>query len=671
MRRGLIAELLLVFASFLAAAVVQSWPLALHLTTHITAPVGSDGGAYVWNTWVFRYELIDRRGWPLDTTTILPLGGPADLSLHNYTVASNLLALPLQSLVGIVGAFNLIYLLNVALAGLGMYVLARRVWPDGTHGDRAAAWLAGLLFCCSPYLVARSTAHFSLVAAAPLPFFAACFDRAWLEHRWQSAAAAGACMAWAAWCDPYYAVYCLMLGAFIAAWHSCTIGFLPRRRGWMPLLDVPIALLGVLILARGLMGSSISLGPLTLSIRTLYTPVLLLVVLVVTRWGLTVRPRVTPAIDAPVRRIGTVLVLGLTAAILLAPLLSSLLLRAADNDFVSPPILWRSSAPGVDLAAIVAPNPNHPLAPGRLVAWISRQPGQYEENVASLPLVGLAVVAVAWWRAGAVVSRLWLSILLFFGSLSLGPFVRVADVLTYIPTPWTILRYVPIVSQARMPPRFSVIVVMALAVLFAGSLSALARGRPERRRGLFASIALLLAFELLPAPRTLHDATIPPVFEKIAADPREGRVLNIPYGIRDGLSSYGNFTAASLFFQTAHGKPIVGGYLSRVSPRVREAHLADPVLGVLAAASEGRPVDDESLAAAAGARSAFFARTQTRWVVIDEARASPALQALAVRLLELRFVERSGTLVLYEPAAMPSGDDAPHGTADTAEGTGQ
>ena len=45
------------------------------------------------------------------------------------------------------------------------------------------------------------------------------------------------------------------------------------------------------------------------------------------------------------------------------------------------------------------------------------------------------------------------------------------------------------------------------------------------------------------------------------------RVLNLPFGFRDGEWSQGDFSAATQFFQTVHEKPLIGGYLSRISPR--------------------------------------------------------------------------------------------------------
>ena len=58
--------------------------------------------------------------------------------------------------------------------------------------------------------------------------------------------------------------------------------------------------------------------------------------------------------------------------------------------------------------------------------------------------------------------------------------------------------------------------------------------------------------------------------------------------MRDGTSSAGNFTARTQFFQTAHGKTIMGGYLSRVAARSVAEMRANPVLDALIVLSENR-----------------------------------------------------------------------------------
>jgi hypothetical protein len=640
----------LVLLSFVIVAIMQSWPLPLHLATHLTGNPGGDTGVYIWNIWVFSHELIVERQWPFSTDMVLALTGPVDLSLHNYTVFSNLLAMPLLPWLGVVATFNIVYLLNVALAGLGMFLLVRHVGQAWAVRS-SEAWLAALLFACSPFLTARSTAHFSLAAAAALPFFALCFDRAWQRSSARDATAAGACVAWAWYSDPYYAIYCVLIGGMLALGRVATVSLRPRtpKWRWITALDGPIVVLGAATAVVGIMSDgSVQVGPVAISMRTLYTPVLLLTILVLARLWWTFRPAVQWSVP-PLRPIVTSgVIMSATAALLLAPILYGLAMRAFEGRMVTAPVLWRSSAPGVDAASLLIPNPNHPLTPDGLVGWVAAQPGQYEENVASIPWVALLVIAVAWRWAGHRPDRRWGAAAVFFTSLALGPFIRVAGIETHIPTPWTLLRYVPLIGEARMPARFSVLIVLAVAVLFAEALARLRTRAPSRARTLIAVVGVLLVFELLPVPRRLFSAELPAFLHTIAADPRPGHVLNVPFGIRDGLSSIGNFSAMALYFQTQHGKPIAGGYLSRVSQIRKDRNLSDPTTAALIAKSEGRTLTDDERAAARGAAAAFLERSQIRWVVMEHARTSTALHDFAIDVLQLTPKEDSGAYTLYE-----------------------
>jgi hypothetical protein len=644
-----------IFATYLIVAMVQAWPLPLHLSSHLTGPPSGDTGVYVWNTWVFRHELVDLHHSPFLTESVLPLDGPTDLSLHNYTVFADLLALPLQPLLGVVATFNVIYLINVALAGFGMFLLARDFGRDDPAGT-LEAWLAGLLFCCSPFLVARSTAHFSLAAAAPLPFFIWFLDRTWRHRRALDAIGTGACVAWAGFSDPYYAIYCLMLGLCVLAPHVVTIAFRRATPGRARLLlDVPIAALLCLIVGLRWIGQgSVQVGAMAISMRSLYTPVMLLTVLGTARVLATWRPSLTWTVPTD---LGTHLRTGAiavgVAALLLAPELYAIGVRAVEGRLVPPPVMWRSSAPGVDLISFFLPNPGHPLVPSGVAEWLARQPNRYEENVASLPWVALITIVVAWRVRRQRPDVLWLAITLGFAALTLGPFLQVAGTPTYVPTPWVLLRYAPIIGEARMPPRFAVIVVMALAMLFAGSVRTLAEASPARRRAIGAFVGVALAFELWPVPRTLYSAEIPLVYQTIAADPRPIRVLELPFGIRDGLSSLGDFSASSQFFQTLHGKELLGGYLSRVEDPSKAFHRADPVLQALLDLSEHKALTAAQAQAAAADADAFIARARLGYVVMDDVRVDEPLRRFALDTLGLRETARTGAFVLYVPRVRP------------------
>ena len=91
-----------------------SWPLPLHLSTHLTGAPSGDTGVYVWNLWVFRHEVLQHQ-MPLQTGTVLSLAPRVDLTLHNYTLFMDALAFPLIGPLGLLRAFNVVYLAMMAL----------------------------------------------------------------------------------------------------------------------------------------------------------------------------------------------------------------------------------------------------------------------------------------------------------------------------------------------------------------------------------------------------------------------------------------------------------------------------------------------------------------------------------------------------------------------------
>ena len=530
-----------------------------------------------------------------------------------------------------------------------MFLLIRSLAP----GSVAEALLGGLLFAWSPTLIARGATHLSLVAAAPLPLFVLALLRLERHGRARDGILLGLVGALAAFCDAYYVIYCGLFVLVYLAVRMLVVGRRPLepRRWGVRILDGLLALALVLVattVATGGMAFTVFGQP--VSLRSLYTPSMALVILAVARMLATYHIGLVPAWrDALPRTMRLGAWAALAAGLALAPRLYGLAQMASEGRFVPPPLLWRSSPPGVDALALLVPNPQHPLAPAAFLDWISTLPNGDIENVASIPIVALAVLAAARWH-GWRAPVLWTTAGVTFLLLALGPFVRIGGFNTAVPGPWALLRYVPGIELARTPTRMVVMVTVALAVLFALALRALRERYPTRRGVLAWGVGAALVFELLPAPRTLSTASVPRIYDRIAADPRTTvTVLELPFGLRDGTSSFGNFTARTLFFQTAHGKAIFGGYLSRLSPRRVDATRAVPLLDAFMQLSEGKPA-----ALTAGELTAtvpdFMAQTQLGYVVIDRARASDALMGLAKDVLQLEWLGEDAGLELYRPA---------------------
>ncbi|HEX4913142.1 MAG TPA: hypothetical protein VFV51_04250 [Vicinamibacterales bacterium] len=650
MRRAFASQLAVVLGYVIAAGVF-TWPLPLQLGTHFTGDPGGDTGVYVWNQWVFHQELIAGRN-PLATEKILSLTSRVDLTQHNYTAFLNLLALPLISPLGSVTSFNVVFLFVTVLNALCAYGLAR----SATGATRSEAFLGGLLFAWAPAMVARTTGHFSLVAAAALPAFLWCLIKAERSRNARDAALVGLCMAWAALSDAYYGVYCLMIAiVYVAATLIRVTRAKAVARPFLWLLDVLIVCFAGLVVGLVLgRGGEFTLLGVPVHVRSLYNPVLILTILTLVRALLWWRPQFElPSLGpSPVK---VIIVAALACAGPMAPVLYGLGDRIAEGRFVTPEIFWRSSPRGVDALSFITPNPLHPISRLFMDDHLAIRPTWFVEYTASLSLVALTVIAMAVWRAGYRPHKGWVVITIGFALLALGPFVYIAGINTHIPGPWALLRYAPGFGLARMPSRFAIVAVLGVAILFTGALAAMGQRWPHRRRLIGTITALLLVFELWPAPRTLYSAEISPIYDRIATDPRPVRVLVLPFGVRDGVWETGNFRPRSQYNQTRHGKPLIGGYLSRISKkRVERMRKEYPTLDALIKISEAKPLEDGVQATLDARGSRFVRDANLGYVVIDERFIPPERAAMVISAFTLREVARDRHLTLYRPEPWPA-----------------
>jgi hypothetical protein len=124
-------------------------------------------------------------------------------------------------------------------------------------------------------------------------------------------------------------------------------------------------------------------------------------------------------------------------------------------------------------------------------------------------------------------------------------------------------------------------VVLASSVLCAWIVSTTRWSRP--------AIALVIALAIadgIPAPFPLYRLPAPGRIEQqVASDPRGGAVLELPVGLLDGMGETGRFDSPALVSQMAHEHPLVGGYVSRIAPRIRAGYEQRPAISALMAMS--------------------------------------------------------------------------------------
>ncbi len=659
-----------VLAGFVLLAAATTWPLPLRFTTHVLGDPTGDTGVYLWNLWIFRHELIRHGHLPFSTDHVFSFTGGADFALHNYTPLAGLLGTPLIGTLGLIATFNALMIGFIACAGCGVFVLARRLGLS-----RTAAWLGGAVFMASPLLTARETAHLSLVMAAPLPFFVWALLRALETMRMRDAALVGFLCALASYCDAYFGIYCVLMGAVIVGWRFVRIATnrsLERARLVVHLLDGLIAVLLLLIAWRLSSGRTVLLvAGIKIGLETLYTPMLAVCLLSGLRLGIEWRP--TLQLHDPARRLGPLVRLGSVAVavclVLLSPVLVGIGLRFLDDRLPGTEIFWRSSPRGVDLLAYAVPNPGHPWFGGVTSHWLlPDKPDAFPEFIGSFSLVALIVLGIAAWRRA--LPALWASFTAFFVLLSLGPFLYVGGVNTYIPGPWAFLRYVPVIGMARSPSRFAIVAALGLSVLFAFAVQDWLRDRPawQTRRWLgIGTMTAALALELVAVPRPLYSAAVPDVYRLVATtDDESGRLLELPTGIRDGTSSIGDFNASTQYFQTIHRRRLIGGYLSRVSRWRRSENLRAPVLRALFTLGEGHDISPELRRQAVASRDAFLSRSCVRYVIVNKRRATEALREFGVETLRLQVIHEDDDyelLVPIDPPACAPRPEQPRGLA--------
>jgi hypothetical protein len=131
---------------FLAWAVLFTFPLVTRLGDAVTLARGGDAWLHLWDLWWVDRALVDLHQNPYITNYLLyPTG--LNLYYHSLDLFNALLSIPLQHLVGLTAAYNLLMLANLTLDGLAAYWLCF----DRTRSV-AGSLVGGVLFASAPLL---------------------------------------------------------------------------------------------------------------------------------------------------------------------------------------------------------------------------------------------------------------------------------------------------------------------------------------------------------------------------------------------------------------------------------------------------------------------------------------------------------------------------------------
>ena len=526
------------FFLFFAAALVQTWPLALHATDSIIdyRAWPFDSWDFLWNLWWVRHALVELHANPYQTDYVYYPGG-TELYLHTLAPVIGVLSIPLQLATGnLILSWNLLIIAFFVASALGMYALSYKI-----TGNHWAALISGYIFAFAPFFLLKVIGQGHLFMTWPIPLIVLFLIRFQETGRLREAAAAG--ILWSVLTYntlEYGAEAGLFLGLFLAYWSFVYL----RKKDWprLPPLWRGIALTaGVWLLAslplliptiRSVYGGEYSLS----GQDEYFSADLLGYVTPSPLWGSGVAPELPTPEKSPIGAWETTVFLGIT------PLILAGLALFAVRRTPQRVILW----------SVVF----------LLFATLALGPYLYVGNTKSLSLLGASFT---------------------------------------VPLPYQIYDRLPLVSVGRVPARMIVFALVGLAVLAGTGFDVLTSWlRPKYRvlTPLVAAVVLgFLVFEYWNPPVQLSEITAPAIFQEIRDEQGDFSVLHAPWGRLTGQTGVGFQAGGAIatYYGRIHEKPTFGGYLSRVP---EDAFSPGPLgeeagLGYLACTSclEPRPPD--------------------------------------------------------------------------------
>jgi hypothetical protein len=618
-------------------SIVWTWPLALHFRDHIPG-LGGDNYSFLWNLWWMRNALSAvELDFFRSNYLFYPLG--VDLVNHPHTALQGYVSATALATLSVIEAENLYIVVSVFLNAACAYALAFDIVRD-----RRLALVGGVAFGGSPYIAAHLMGHFDLLTAWVLPLFALFLRRALRGGGVAASFGCGACVAVAAYSAYYHVVYLALLAAVytLSAWHAVRVSREPRQQS-QRLFTVRLLLIGLisldafLILTIAITGGGVfRLAGIDMSMRTVQNP-LLIMWLLLAGWLLT-KSRVGLHVKRPGgepfwRGTQALLITTATFLVLCLPLIAQAFRLVSSGRYVSQVYFWRSAPRGVDALAPLMGNPFHPLYGTAVSRWYELLGLDRIEAVGWIGVVPIVVLLIGrgTWLDDEEARR-WKVVLMVFAVWAFGPFLTVGGLDMGLPLPQALARFVPLVENARMPGRAMIGVYLSLGVLMVLRVAGLkSRATAPVATATVAQgfspgssfspgytwlVLILLTLDYLHAPIPLTALDRPAIYEQLASIRDNGAVIEVPFGIGDGLTrGRGSQDRRLLYYATIHGHPVVGGYIGRMPPLVAQAYDAMPVVGNLLRLSNGEDALQEDTAPA----------LPFRYLVLDTRAASTTL----------------------------------------------
>lgn len=179
----------------------------------------------------------------------------------------------------------------------------------------------------------------------------------------------------------------------------------------------------------------------------------------------------------------------------------------------------------------------------------------------------------------------WIVTFSIFFTLGLGPELHFfANQNTGIILPFAYIHNLPFLNMTRVPVRIIVIAMLAISVLSAWTLSEI--NLPKTRYVIVSLLSIIYIGELLLLPVYIQKLEMPKAYaflkEQQDLKNKDVSIIEFPLFFTDRVDILGKKETIFLYYQTAHERKMVNGYLSYTSPNFLKQYTNMPAMLFLA-----------------------------------------------------------------------------------------
>ncbi|NQE54148.1 hypothetical protein C5S29_11195 [ANME-1 cluster archaeon GoMg3.2] len=366
--------------------------------------------------------------------------------------------------------------------------------------DRRAAFISGLIFMFCPYHFAHALGHVNLTSIEWIPFYVLFLIKTVREDKRSNAIYAALFLFLTAICCYYYLIYLLVFTLMYILYYLWVDKYSILKKDFLKRLFIMVITFGLI-----------------------FSP-------------------------------------------FAYPLLEEILIVKSNYMYASGFVTYSA-----DLFGFFIPSLFHPIFKELVAPIYENFTGNTAEYTTFIGYTVIFLAFVSILKVKTKEIKFWLLSALIFFILCLGPILHINGVFSVtcndhiasILLPYVILMKIPIISIARAPSRWDILVMLSLAVLAGYGLNYIFKKfngkflKMNKKTVLAVVFSCLILFEFLAIPYPMSSANVPNFYYTMAEDPEDYAILEVP-----NLDPY-HVVPEFMYYQTIHEKKLVGGSVSR------------------------------------------------------------------------------------------------------------